>query len=216
MVILLSLASGIDLSGNYQVELAIVTGFFSCAAFVLYVLQSKSRWSSRASAHRLAELELVQVAFRLDMLGKFEGHGLTTGSQTTTARANAIRDLYRIDVYLQAMQQCTPPIPEFIQSIFHLFSSRLQGICLNYPSAVKLRMCYDESSGLGDSSPVPVGMHFDALELLVREIEEYAMYPLFMPKASTVVARTIDIFFANPKEVDDDVDTRQLSFESVA
>lgn len=216
MVMVLSLASGIDASGKYKVELAIVTGFFSCAAFVLYVLQSKSRWSSRASTHRFAELELVQVAFRLDMLGQFEGHGLTTGSHTTTARANAIRDLYRIDVYLQAMQQCTPPIPEFIQSIFYLFSSRLQGICLNYPSAVKLRMCYDESSGLGGSSPVPVGMHYDALELLVREIEDYSLYPLFMPKATKVVARTVNRFFANPKEIDDDGDTRQLSFESVA
>lgn len=216
MVILLSAASGIVVGGQYQVELAIVTGFFSCAAFVLYLLQSKSRWSSRSSAHRFAELELVQVAFRLDMLGRFQGQGLTTGSHTTTSRANAIRDLYRIDVYLQAMQQCTPPIPEFIQSIFYLFSSRLQGICLNYPSAIKLRMSYDESNGLGDSSPVPVGMHFDALELLVREIEEYFLYPLFMPKASKVVARTIDIFFANQKDVDDDGDTRQLSFESVA
>lgn len=201
MAILLSLASAIDVSGKSKVGLALFTGFFSLLAFCLNFLQSKFGWSSRSDVHRSSEVELSQVAFRLDTLGKYEGRGLTAGSHSTRSRANAIRDLYRIDVYLQAMQRCTPAIPEAINEVFYLLASRLKGICLKYPNAVKLRSAYafyDEEPS--EDNPVPVEMQIDALDLLGREIENYFLYPLFMPNARDVVSRTIDIFFAKPEE----------------
>ncbi len=202
MSVLLSLATAVDVSGKSRVGLALFTGFFACVAFGLNFLQGKFGWSSRAEVHRSSEVELGQVAFRLDTLGKYEGRGLTTGSHSTRSRANAIRDLYRIDVYLQAMQRCTPPIPEDINEVFYLLASRLKGICLKYPNAVKARAYYEDepNDDPADTNPVPVEMQIDALDLLGREIENYFLYPLFMPNARDVVSRTIDIFFAKPEE----------------
>lgn len=198
MSLVLSLATAIDVSGGSRVGLALFTGFFACVAFCLNFLQSKFGWSSRAEVHRSAEVELDQVAFRLDTLGKYDGRGLSTGSHSTRSRANAVRDLYRIDVYLQAMQRCTPPIPENINEIFYLLASRLKGICLKYPNAVKMRAFYEEEEP-DSENPVPVDMQIDALDLLGREIESYFLFPLFIPKARDVVSRTIDIFFAKPE-----------------
>lgn len=199
---LLSMATALDFSGRARLYLAMCTGFFSCVAFLLNFFQGRMGWSSRAEVHRSAEVELGQVAFRLDTLGKYEGRGLTMGAHTTKQRANAIRDLYRIDVYLQAMQRCTPPIPEGINEMFYLLASRLKGICMKYPNAVKARASYydnDKDDG-DDGNPVPVDMQIDALDLLGQEIEKYWLYPLFMPNARDVASRTIDIFFAGPTE----------------
>jgi len=198
MSIVLSLATAIDVSGGSRVGLALFTGFFAAVAFGLNFLQTKFGWSSRAEVHRSAEVELGQVAFRLDTLSKYEGQGLTTGSHSTRSRANAIRDLYRIDVYLQAMQRCTPPIPESINEVFYLLASRLKGICLKYPNAVKVRAFYEEEEP-DSENPVPIDMQIDALDLLGREIENYWLFPLFLPNARDVVSRTIDIFFARPQ-----------------
>ena len=201
--VLLSLASAIDVSGSSRLALGLSTGLFALLAFGLNFLQSKFGWSSRAEVHRGAELELGQVAFRLDTLGKYEGNGLTAGSHSTKSRANAIRDLYRIDVYLQAMQRCTPPIPDSINEVFYLLASRLKGICIKYPNAVHARTYYEEETT--EDNPVPVDMQIDALDLLGREIENYFLYPLLLPNARDVVSRTIDIFFAKPQgEYDDE------------
>mmetsp|Transcript_4666 Transcript_4666/g.10295 ORF Transcript_4666/g.10295 Transcript_4666/m.10295 type:complete len:1107 (+) Transcript_4666:619-3939(+) len=199
LAVLLSLATAADVSGGSRLGLSLFTALFASFAFALNFLQSRFGWSSRAEVHRSAELELHQVAFRLDTLGKYEGHGLSTGSHSTKSRANAIRDLYRIDVYLQAMQRCTPNIPDSINEVFYLLASRLKSICQKYPNAVKLRSAYtfyDEEPN--PENPVPVEMQIDALDLLGREIENYFLYPLFMPNAKDVVSRTIDIFFAKP------------------
>jgi len=201
LAVLLSLATAVDISGSSTLGLSLFTGLFAAVAFLLNFLQARFGWSSRAEVHRSAEVELCQVAFRLDTLGKYEGRGLATGSHSTKSRANAIRDLYRIDVYLQAMQRCTPDIPDSINETFFLLASRLKGICSKYPNAVKLRSAYafyDEEPN--PENPVPVEMQIDALDLLGREIENYFLYPLFMPNARDVVSRTIDIFFAKSDE----------------
>jgi len=204
MAVVLSLAIVVDSSGGSRVGLALVTAFFSCVALGLNFLRSRLAWSSHAEVHRSAEVELGQVAFRLDTLGKYDGRGLTTGSHSVRTRANAIRDLYRIDVYLQAMQRCTPAIPQAINDVFYLLVSRLKGICVKYPNTVKMRSAYafhDEDPNSDD--PVPVEMQIDALDLLGREIENYVLYPLFMPNGKDVVSRTIDIFFSNSEEQSD-------------
>jgi hypothetical protein len=48
------------------------------------------------------------------------------------------------------------------------------------------------------NNPVPYEMQLDALDLLGLEIQNYFLYPLFLPDAKKVVSRTIDIFFAKP------------------
>jgi hypothetical protein len=198
MSVILCLAMA--LTPNARVGLALATGFFSCLALAMNFLQSRFGWSSRAQVHRSAEVELGQVAFRLDTLGKYEGQGLTTGSHSTRSRANAIRDLYRIDVYLQAMQRCTPPIPNTINETFYLLASRLKDICLKYPNAVRMRRFDYGGENMSEDNPVPVEMQIDALDLLGREIESYVLYPLLMPNARGVVSKTIDIFFATPDD----------------
>lgn len=197
--VLLSLASVLDVLENMQVALALFAAFFSCSAFGLNFLQGRHGWSSLASVHRSTEVELASVAFRLDTLVKYDGQGLTTGSHSTRSRANAIRDLYRIDVYLQAMQRCTPTIPNRINELFYLFASKLKEICVKYPNAVMVRSDYYEEEYDPDN-PVPLDMQIDALDLLGSEIEDYFLYPLFFPDAKDVSARTIDMFFAAPTE----------------
>jgi len=208
LTMLLCLATAADVSGASRVGLSLFAALFATVALFLNFVQASPRfrggsWSnSRAEVHRSAEVELGQVAFRLDTLGKYDGRGLTSGSHSTKSRANAIRDLYRIDVYLQAMQRCTPEIPQSINDVFYLLAQRLKNICRKYPNAVKLRTsayAYYEDE-VSPENPVPVEMQIDALDLLGREIQNYFMYPLFMPNAQDVVSRTIDIFFAKSEE----------------
>jgi hypothetical protein len=215
---LLSLTSALELAGKLPVDvknsgyfrlgLGISCVLFSCVALGLNLMQSEFGWSSRASAHRSAEVELGQVAFRLDKLGKYEGRGLTSGAHSMRARVDAIQELYRVDVYLQTMQRCTPRVPECLDEIFYLLASRLKSICQNNPHAVQARVMHggESSVGTGDSNPVPLDVHFDALDLLGQEIEKYVLYPLFIPKAHDVVTRAIDNLFARRGEGNDDDD----------
>ena len=86
---------------------------------------------------------------------------------------------YRIDMYLQVMQRCTPNISDSINELFFLLASRLMG------------MFYDEEPN--PENPVPVEIQIDAVDLLGREIENYFL-------ARDVVLRTIDILFNKPAE----------------
>lgn len=195
----LSLVSAVDISGTSRVTLSLCTGAFALAAFVLNFLQTQFGWSSRSEVHRSAGVEMTQVGLRLDTLRKYEGGRLSSGSVSSRSRANAVRDLYRIDVYLQAMQKCTPEIPDQINESFHLLASRLHSICSKYPNAVRQRLGDDYDDGTVDlNNPVPYEMQLDALDLLGLEIQNYFLYPLFLPDAKKVVSRTIDIFFAKP------------------
>ncbi|KAL3822383.1 hypothetical protein ACHAXA_010861 [Cyclostephanos tholiformis] len=202
-VTLLSLASALELAGKFPVDvessdyfrlgLGVSCVFFSCVAFALNSTQSKVGWSTHASIHRSIEVELDQVAFRLDKLGKYEGQGLTFGTHLMRGGVDAIRALYRIDFYLQTIQRCSPPIPRRLYEIFYLMERRLKRI-----HAVKMRMLHGGESG--DSDPVPLEVHFDALDLLRQEIEKYYFFPLFIPEAHSVVTRTIDKLFSKNRE----------------
>ncbi|KAL3791864.1 hypothetical protein ACHAW5_002915 [Stephanodiscus triporus] len=219
---LLSLTSALELAGKLPVDvknsgyfrlgLGISCVLFSCVALGLNLMQSKFGWSSRASAHRSAEVELGQVAFRLDKLGKYEGRGLTSGAHSMRARVDAIQDLYRVDVYLQTLQRCTPRVPECLEEIFYLLAIRLKSICQNNLHAVQAPVMHrgESSVGTGDSNPVPLDVHFDALDLLVHEIEKYLFYPLFIPKADDVVTREGMAGDSNPVPLDVHFDALDL------
>lgn len=198
--IVLVLTCALGVGDDARLGLALFSAFFSFVAFVLNFLQGKFGTMSRASLHRSARVEMIQVAFRLDKLGKYRGWGLTSGSPSTESCASAIRALHRIDVYVQAMRQCTPPIPKNIHEVCFLLVSRLKVICHKCPHAVKERLHYKEDDWgdvSGDANVVPLGMQIDAFNLLEEELTAYFRYPMFMPNAQDVVSRTIDIFFAD-------------------
>ena len=206
---ILSLASAVNISGSSRVALSIFTGLFALFAFVLNFFQMRFGWSSRAEVHRSVEMELAQVAFQLDTLRRYDNGQLCSSSVSYKARSSAIRDLYRIEVYLQAVMKCTPQVPDRINEAFSLLASRLKSICLKYPHAVKLRLAngaYDDEQS-DPTNPVPVDMQSDALEVLGKEIRNYYLFPMFMPKPVDVVSRTIDLFFAKPPRTEHKDDT---------
>lgn len=201
LAVFLSAATGFVSPGPLRLALSLATGFCAACAFFLNFKQGRWEWSGRALVHQSAAVELSQVAFRLETLRKYEGKGLTEGSHSSRERANAVRDLYRIDVYLQAMERCTPRIPDDIHEFYTLLASRLKEICTKYPNAVKARSAYplyvEEPS---PKNPVPVEMQIDAFDLLGREIRNYSWYPLLLPDAQVVVSRTVNIFFEKTKD----------------
>jgi len=187
--VLLSFGTAVDVSGASHPGLSIAAGSVAGIALLLILAQGRGGRTGRADVHRAAEAEVHQVSFRLDALERGTDG---TESRSAEARAESVRDLYRIDVYLQALQRCTPTVPAGIHRAYSLLARRLHEVCLECPSVVE--SLYDEAST--DENPVPVSMQIDALEMLGREIENYLLYPLFMPKAKAMVSRTIDAFFA--------------------
>jgi hypothetical protein len=143
----------------------------------------------------VVELELSQgVSFRLEKLRK-----MMMMSATKQHRANLTQELYRIDVYLQAVQRRTPDIPRNIETAFGMLASRLGRIAVSYPNAFQMRLStYNLMNE--EKNQLPVEMQIDALDLLIQEMEKYWLYPLYMPNAHDVVSRTIDIFFERPVE----------------
>mmetsp|Transcript_32510 Transcript_32510/g.65377 ORF Transcript_32510/g.65377 Transcript_32510/m.65377 type:complete len:1503 (+) Transcript_32510:171-4679(+) len=201
---ILSFVSASDVNATTRMSLSAVTGVFCLLAFILNFFQTRLGWGSLAEIHRSSELELSQVVFRLETLKKYEHGRLCSKSVSSKARASAVRDLYRIDVYLQAVMKCTPQVPDKINETFGLLASRLKSICLKYPHAVKSRFTngdYDDEP-MDPSNPVPVEMQVDALALLSKEIRSYWLFPLLMPNPVEVVSRTIDMFFAGPNHPD--------------
>eukprot|EP00986_Skeletonema_menzelii_P010240 scaffold4939_cov149-Skeletonema_menzelii.AAC.13 len=193
---LLALVNAFNISSTARLGVGLSACAFALLAFIFGFLQTRFGWSSRADIHSSTQMELSQVAFRLENLRMYQNGKLLSASLSPESRAHAIRDLYRIDVYLQAMQQCTPDPPESINEAFHLMSSRLRLMFTRYPHVVKQRFAEYGEEPTGSSSPVPVGMHVDALDLLASEIEVYSLYPILLPDPSTVVSRSIDIFFS--------------------
>ena len=193
---LLALVNAFNISGQARLGLGLSACAFALVAFIFGFLQTRFGWSSKAEIHTSTQMELSQVAFRLENLSMYQNGKLLSASLSPESRAHAIRDLYRIDAYLQAMQQCTPDPPESIDEAFRLMSSRLRLMCLRYPHVVKHRFAEYGEEPAGSSNPVPVDMHVDALDLLASEIEAYYLYPILLPDPSSVVSRTIDIFFA--------------------
>ncbi|KAL7459946.1 hypothetical protein ACHAWC_011830 [Mediolabrus comicus] len=193
---ILSLANAFNIAASVRLGLGLCTCLLALLAFVLNLLQTRFGWSSRAEIHRSVQLELSQVSFRLESLRMYMNGKLLSASLSPESRAHAIRDLYRIDVYLRAIQQCTPDAPEPISEAFHLMGSRIKLMCMRYPHAVKHRCAEYGNESADMSSPVPVDMHIDALDLLGSEIEDYSLYPIFLPDPSRIVSRSIDVFFS--------------------
>lgn len=183
-------------TGSARFGLGLSTCALLLLAFVLNLLQTRFGWSSLAEIHSSTLFELNQVSFRLESLTMYQNGKLLSASLSPDSRAHAIRDLYRVDVYLQAMQQCTPDAPEPISEAFHQMASRMRLMWLRYPHTVKNLFAEYSEEPADSSSSVPVAMHVDALDLLGYEIQEYAFYPLFLPDPSKVVSRSIDIFFS--------------------
>lgn len=199
--IVLALTCALDISAPFRLGLALFSAFFSSIAIVLNFFQGKFGVSARASLHRSAKVEMVQVAFRLQKLRKYKGWGLSSSRYSMESRASAIRALHRMDVYVQAMRQCTPPIPNNINEACFLLSSRVKSICLKCPNAVKERLAYDMDDWGevdGDANLVHLDMQIDVHDCLEEELRTYFFYPIFMPNVRDVVDRTIDVFFANP------------------
>ncbi len=221
----LALVNAFNISASARFDVGISACSFALLAIVFGFLQKRSGWSSRAENHGSAQMELSQVAFRLESLCVFQNGKLLSESLSPDSRAQAIRDLYRLDVYLQAMQQCTPDPPESIREAFQLMTSRMRLMWLRYPHVVKDRFAEYGEEPADASSPVPLDMHTDALDLLGSIIEDYSFYPLFLPDPTTVVSRSIDIFFApRVQSIDepsysssgyDDYDEEDYEYDSV-
>lgn len=192
----LGLANAFNINGSARLGVGLSSCVFALVAFVLQFLQTRCGWSGRADIHSSTQLELSQVSFRLESLRVYQNGKLLSAHLSPDSRAHAVRDLYRVDVYLQAMQQCTPDAPESISEAFHLMGSRMRLMCLRYPHAVKHRFAEYGEEPEDSSSPVPVDMHIDALDLIGSEIEDYSFYPIFLPDPSRVVTRSIDVFFS--------------------
>lgn len=208
-VMLLCLASALELAGvlpifvgnvnDFRLGLSVSCILLSGVAFALAYLQTQFTWSSNASVHRSTELEVIQVAHRLDKLCRYEWRGSASSNHSTNA--DSMRELYKIDVYLQTMQRCTPPIPEELHETFRLLAHRLKRICTNNPHSVRVGVINDELiAGMGDSNPVPLEVHIDAMEILWKEIDKSLFFPLLFPHSSDVVTRTIDALFARRAE----------------
>lgn len=193
---ILALVNAFSISDAARFAVGMSAFAFALLAVLFGFLQKRSNWSSRAEIHSSAQMELSQAAFRLESLCVFQNGKLLSASLSPESRAHAIRDLYRLDVYLQAMQQCTPDPPESIREAFRLMTTRMRLMWLRYPHVVKHRFAEYGEEPADSSSPVPVDMHTDALDLLGNVMEDYSFYPLFLPDPTTTVSRSIDIFFA--------------------
>ncbi|KAL3804701.1 hypothetical protein HJC23_008516 [Cyclotella cryptica] len=213
---ILSLASAVDMVGLAPLILSLCTAFLALVAFVLNFLQTRLGWSSLAQSHRLTSLELAQVGCKLEQLRKFEGGRLSSMSISSRSRAHAVRDVYRIDLYISALQKCTPDIPIPIDHAFHLLVSRMKSFCQKYPNAIKARLtAYDQETTIIDpEDPVPLEMQLDAFDLLCQEISSYALFPLFLPNPQKTAGKTVNIFFAKPASKATQQKSRRISTDS--
>lgn len=192
---ILSLVSAIDMSGNTTMILSLCTACFAMMAFVLNFLQSKHGWSSLAQAHRSASVELAEVGKKLDDLKEYEG-ALSSRSVSSRSRANAVRDVYRIDVYLTAMEKCTPDIPQRIDEAFRSLVKRMEHFGKKYPNAIKARLQDYDDEDFDPDDPIPLDMQLDAFDLLCRNVRNYSAFPMFLPPPQNTVGLTITSFFA--------------------
>ena len=197
---ILSLASAVDADGSTTTSLGLCTAFFSLTAFILNFLQTRFGWSSLAQSHRSASMELTKVGNKLEDLKEYEG-GLSSRSVSSRSRATAIREVYRIEVYLTAMQKCTPDIPMPIEQAFRYLVTKMEHFGEKYPNALKSRLRdYDDYEDFDPDDPMPLEMQLDAFDLLCHNIKSYGGFPLFLPNPDTMVGMTIATFFAEGQQ----------------
>lgn len=192
---ILSLASAVDMPHITTMILSLCTCFFALVAFVLNFLQSRFGWSSLSESHKSASRELEKVGKKLEELGEYEGH-LDSRSVSSRSRANAVRDVYRIDVYLTAMQKCTPDIPMPIDEAFRQLVKRMDYFGKKYPNAIKARLQDYDDDTFDRHDPIPLEMSLDAFDLLCNNIRKYSGFPLFLPDPQNMVGMTTTAFFA--------------------
>lgn len=192
---ILSLASAVNMPHRTTMILSLCTGFFALLSFVLNFLQSRFGWSSLSESHKSASRELEKVGKKLEELQEYEGH-LGSRSVSSRSRANAVRDVYRIDVYLTAMQKCTPDIPVPIDEAFRQLVKRMDYFGKKYPNAIKARLQDYDDDTFDRNDPIPLEMSLDAFDLLCNNIRKYSGFPLFLPEPQNMVGTTTTAFFA--------------------
>ncbi|KAL3783310.1 hypothetical protein ACHAWO_013318 [Cyclotella atomus] len=197
---ILSLTSAIDMGGMTTTILSLCTAFFALMAFVLNFLQGRYGWSSLAQSHRSASLELAKVGIKLEELQEYEG-ALASRSVSSRSRSDVVREVYRIDVYLTAMQKCTPDIPKPIDQAFRLLVQRMDHFGKKYPNAIKARLQDYDEEYFDPEDPIPLEMQLDAFDLLCQNIRKYRGFPLFLPNPQNMVGLTTTTFFAKQGRV---------------
>jgi hypothetical protein len=125
--------NGLDI--DVRIGCAMGSVFCSIMAIVFYSLAAKFGMTHHAALHTTATNEMTKAGFRLDQLTKYKGYGLLSGLYSTKACTNAIRTLHRLDVYIQAINQCTPATPKGIDNIYQLLLTRINRICRTCPNA---------------------------------------------------------------------------------
>jgi hypothetical protein len=212
ILVIMCAINGLDT--DERIGLAMGSVFCSILATVFYFLEGKFGMNHHAVLHTSARNEMTTAGFRLDQLSKYKGCGLVSGLHSTKACTSAIRSLHRLDMYIQAINQCIPPIPQGIDNVYKLLNNRINKICRTCPHAIEKRLSYgmdDDNCGGADkhaTTTVPFDLVSDAYNCLEEELGKFILYPVFLPNAEDVVARTIDIFFEDTTEDSDSISCR--------
>jgi hypothetical protein len=196
---------GLDI--DVRIGYAMGSVFCSIMAIVFYSLAAKFGMNHYAALHTTARNEMTKAGFRLDQLTKYKGYGLLSGLHSMKACTNAIRTLHRLDVYIQAINQCTTPAPpKGIDNIYQLLLTQINRICRTCPHAIEKHLSYimddDNCDSADHATTAPIDLKIDAYNCLEEELRRFVLYPVFMPNAEDVVSRTIDIFFEDTTDSD--------------
>lgn len=215
MSIFLVMACAINgLDTDVRIGFAIGSVFCSIMAIVFYYLAEKFGLNHHAALHKTAMNDLTKAGFRLDQLTKYKGCGLLKGLHSTKACTSAIRTLHRLDMYIQAMNQFTPEIPQGIERVYQLLLTRINRICRACPNTIEKRLSYimddDNCDSADHATTTPIDLKIDAYNCLQEELRRFVLYPVFMPNADDVVSRTIDIFFEDTTESDSSMELNTL------
>jgi hypothetical protein len=213
ILVMMCAINGIDT--DVRIGLAMGSVFCSILAFVFYYLAGKVGMTHHAALHTTARNEMTKAGFRLDQLSKYKGCGLVSGLHSTKACTNAIRTLHRLDVYIRAINQCTPAIPKGIINVYRLLTNRINRICRTCPNAIEKSLSYVMDDNNCDSADhattAPIDLKTDAYTCLEEELWRFLLYPVFMPNAEDVVSRTIDIFFEDTTDVNSSCKNTELN-----
>ena len=209
-----------SLDTDERIGLAMGSVFCSILATVFYFLDGKFGMNHHAALHTTARNEMTKAGFRLDQLSKYKGCGLVSGLHSTKACTGAIRTLHRLDVYIEAINQYIPATPKGIDNVYKLLNNQINKICRTCPSAIESRLSYfmDDDNWGGDNlnaGMAPFDLVADAYICLEEELRKFILYPVFLPNAEDVVARTIDIFFQDTTEDSDSSSYRNTESTSL-
>jgi hypothetical protein len=208
------------LDTDERIGLAMGSVFCSILATVFYFLEGKFGMNHHAALHTTARNEMTKAGFRLDQLSKYKGCGLVSGLHSTKACTGAIRTLHRLDVYIEAINQFIPATPKGIDNVYKLLNNQINKICRTCPSAIENRLSYfmDDDNWGGanlNAGMAPFDLVADAYICLEEELRKFILYPVFLPNAEDVVARTIDIFFQDTTEDSDSSSYRNTESTSL-